>query len=360
MNKKKILMIGPEAGKNNGGGVASYIKSIIPFLEKENSIKRINTMTDLSLSKRVFDFTVAIIQTILFTINNKNTIAHIHMASRWSFKRKSLLVKILKFRKIPIILHLHGAEFHIFYEKESSDEIKRKIVNTFLSCDEVIALSNSWAKWIKEHINHPSINRIFNGSKDYLINDNLVSKRENILLFMGRIGERKGIFDLIESLNKLNKQFENFKLIIAGDGETTKAKELVNKYGLEDKIVFVGWIGEEEKIELLNKSKVFILPSYNEGMPIGILEAMSAKLPIISTYVGGIPETVLENETGLLFQAGDKETLEKQILQILNNDDLCDNFSKNSRERYLNNFSLDIVCNQLNTLYKKLGNKYER
>jgi polysaccharide biosynthesis protein VpsI len=360
MSNRKILMIGPEAGKNNGGGVASYIKSIIPFLEKENSIKRINTMTDLSLSKRVFDFTIAIIQTILFTINNKNTIAHIHMASRWSFKRKSLLVKILKFRKIPIILHLHGGEFHIFYEKESSLEMKKEIVNTFLACDEIITLSSTWEKWIKENINHPSINMIYNGSNNYLTNSDLVSKRENILLYLGRVSEKKGIFDLIESLNNINSKFHDFKLIIAGDGEIQKAKELVNKYGLEDKIIFVGWIGEKEKIELLNKSKVFILPSYNEGMPIGILEAMSAKLPIISTYVGGIPETVLENETGLLFQAGDKEILEKQILQILNNDDLCDNFSKNSRERYLNNFSLNIVCNQLNTLYKKLGNKYER
>jgi glycosyltransferase involved in cell wall biosynthesis len=356
----KILMIGPEAGKNNGGGVASYIKSIIPILEKENTIKRINTMTDLSLSKRVFDFILAIIQTILYSINNKNTIAHIHMASRWSFKRKSLLIKILKFRKIPIILHLHGGEFHIFFEKESSTEIKRKITNTFLACDEVIALSNSWAKWIKENIKHPSVNMIFNGSKDYLIKDDFVSKRENLLLFMGRIGERKGIFDLIESLNTLNTKFYDFKLIIAGDGEITKAKELVSKYKLEDKIIFTGWIGEEQKIELLNKSKIFILPSYNEGMPIGILEAMSAKLPVISTYVGGIPETVIESETGLLFETGDKETLENHILQILNNNDLCDKFSKNSRKRYLDNFSLDSVCNQLNNLYKKLGNKHER
>lgn len=360
MNKKKVLMIGPEAGKNNGGGVASYIKSIIPFLEKENSIRRINTMTDLNLSKRFFDFGLAIIQTILYTINNKNTIAHIHMASRWSFKRKSLLIKILKFRKIPIILHLHGAEFHIFFEKESSTDIKRKITDIFLACDEVIALSNSWAKWIKKNINHPSINMIYNGSKDYLLKDDLVSKRENILLFMGRIGERKGIFDLIESLNTLNTKLYNFKLIIAGDGEITKAKELVNKYKLAEKIIFMGWIGEEQKTELLNKSKIFILPSYNEGMPIGILEAMSARLPVISTYVGGIPETVLESETGFLFQAGDKETLEKQILQILTNEDLCDNFSKNTRERYLNNFSLDIVCKQLNNLYKKCGNKHER
>lgn len=57
---------------------------------------------------------------------------------------------------------------------------------------------------------------IFNGSKDYLINDDFVSKRENLLLFMGRVGERKGIFDLIESLNTLNTKFYDFKLIIAG------------------------------------------------------------------------------------------------------------------------------------------------
>lgn len=356
----RILMIGPEAGKNNGGGVASYIKSIIPLLSKSNKIIRIKTMTDLNIFKRTVDFLLAITQTIIYSLDSKDTIAHIHMASRWSFRRKALLIKILKIRNIPIILHLHGAEFHIFFEKESSKEIKKKIINTFLMCDEIIALSNSWAEWIKENIKHPSINMIFNGSKDYLIKDDLVSNRENILLFMGRVGERKGIFDLIESLNSLNSEFSDFKLIIAGDGELDKAQKLVSKYKLDKKIIFKGWIGENEKIELLNKSKVFILPSYNEGLPIGILEAMSAKLPVISTYVGGIPETVIDNETGLLFNAGDKEILKDHIFKILNNKIICDDFSKNTRTRYLNYFSLDIVCNQLNILYLKIGTKNER
>ncbi len=352
MSIKKILMIGPDSGKDGGGGIATYINSIMTVLKNSYTIKRVITLSEPQLDKRLYDFITSILQVVYFSLSREDIVAHIHLSSRWSFRRKSVLIRYLHFRKIPIIAHLHSGRFHIFYEQESSQKEQKHINDIFLMCDEVIVLSKSWKDWFSKHIKHPNINVIYNGSKDYLQRDNQISKRDNIILFMGKVCEAKGVYDLLRAFQNTHRKHSDIKLIIAGDGEISKAKELTAELGIEDYVKFLGWVGEEKKTEFLNKSKIFILPSYNEGLPIVILEAMSAKLAIISTRVGGIPETIKDKESGLLINAGDIEKIESAIDSIISDNNYCDFLSQNARASYQSSFQLDTVCNKLKKLYE--------
>ena len=106
-------------------------------------------------------------------------------------------------------------------------------------------------------------------------------------------------------------------LIIGGNGETDRLIKIIKDKKLDEIIRFAGWVNGEKKIEVLNKSHVFILPSYIEALPISILEAMSYNLPIISTRVGDIPDIVINNENGFLINPKDKDALKNAISEML-------------------------------------------
>lgn len=133
-------------------------------------------------------------------------------------------------------------------------------------------------------------------------------------LFFGLITEAKGIFDLIQVIaaNK-NKYRGKIKLLIGGNGKVEKLLSLIKENEIEDIVVFLGWVNGEKKVNALNRADVYILPSYIEGSPVSILEAMSYGLPIISTKVGGIPELVKNKENGLLIDAGNLEQIEMAL-----------------------------------------------
>ena len=107
------------------------------------------------------------------------------------------------------------------------------------------------------------------------------------------------------------------ELRIGGGGEVEKLKELISKYELEDFVYYEGFVSGNKKETLLNECDAYILPSYTEGLPVSILEAMSYGKPILSTPVGGIPEVVKEN--GILFQPGDLSAIREAIELIANN-----------------------------------------
>ena len=119
---------------------------------------------------------------------------------------------------------------------------------------------------------------------------------------------------------------------IGGNGETEKLVELINSYSLENIVEFIGWVSKDKKTEYFNKSDGYILPSYNEGLPISILEAMSYELPIISTNVGGIPE-IVDSNNGALIEPGNKKQLKEAIFFAINNPLEFRNRGKESAKR---------------------------
>jgi glycosyltransferase involved in cell wall biosynthesis len=152
-------------------------------------------------------------------------------------------------------------------------------------------------------------------------------------LFFGLVCKDKGIFDLVDVIGKNKDKYRNrLKLKIGGNGEIQHLKYLIQKYNIEDIVEFIGWVVAEEKKKVLNNADVFILPSYNEGVPISILEAMSYGKSIIATNVGGIPEIVEKNRNGLLIEPGKHEQIEQAINTLLEHPELIKEFGKNSEQ----------------------------
>lgn len=348
-------MIAPTMGKDAGGGIAGYVDSLTGKFSSDFNVKRIVTMKKkYSFVDKVYRLVSALIQTIFILFSSNKKVAHIHTSARNSFLRKSIFVRLMKLFNVPVILHLHSPDFHVYFE-QLSDKKKGAIREIFRMADRVIVLSNSWKEWYIDTIDKHEPLVFYNGVEDHLAVDDQISKRKNQILFLGRLGERKGTYDLIKAFKIVLEKHSDANLLLAGFGDLEGCEELAKSLKIDNSVEILGWIDYEKKKELLNSSKIYTLPSYNEGFPVSILEAMSARLPVISTRVGGIPEEIEDKETGFLIEAGDIAALSLTINRILDDEILCDQIGENARKRYLEQFALDKIVKELEGLYHELS-----
>ena len=139
------------------------------------------------------------------------------------------------------------------------------------------------------------------------------------LLCIGRLCEQKGQLLLIKALRKVVDAGFKVHLTLAGDGEMrSEIEQLVSELDLSSSIAITGWISSAEVKSLLNDTDAMILASFAEGLPVAIMEAMAQQIPVISTYIAGIPELVKHKETGWLCQAGDIDALAATIIDFIN------------------------------------------
>lgn len=134
--------------------------------------------------------------------------------------------------------------------------------------------------------------------------------KKNSMVCVGRICEQKGQLLLIEAMKRLRDLGLDVNLVLAGDGEMRNQVEaLIDQYDLVNNVTITGWISGNQVREQILKAEILVLPSFAEGLPVVIMEAMSLRRPVISTYVAGIPELVKHRENGWLCAAGDVEAL---------------------------------------------------
>lgn len=351
-NKIKVLIVGSDLSVK--GGITSVIDRFLRYKWNNIEIELLPTYIEGSKGKRIVFFLKAIFKYVKKVINNDFDIAHIHMSYNGSFYRKYAIVKVSNAFNKKVILHLHGSEFEVFYKK-GNKLVKRLIVDIFEKSDTVIVLGEKWNKVVKEIAPKSNV-EIFNNAVNIPRYKVKWSNDKINILFLGVLIKRKGIYDLIEAIKILNEnkiiKDKNLNFIIGGSGpEELSLKMKIDEYGLDYCIEMVGWVNSDLKDGLLKKSQVFILPSYNEGLPMAILEAMSYGIPVIATNVGSISEVVMDNKTGFLAEPGDIEKIANYIIDITNSKEEWEKQSKICKEIIYNKFNENNYFNNIADMY---------
>lgn len=327
------------------GGIAQVIKT---YSSNYPVFNHIATTGGDSASRKFLTTLSAFIIFLYYCFFKEIRIVHIHGASNNSFWRKRLFFYLAKIFRKKIIYHVHGAEYKIFYEKNS-----RVVKHMIKNADVVVALSASWRDFFTHQVGHSNVKIIENIVPPPTVKE-VKDDRLVHFLFLGELGARKGIYDLLHAIADQHKSLEGKAIFhIAGNGEVAQVKQLICDLELENLIKFEGWVTGDQKIHLLNLADAYILPSYNEGLPISILEAMTYKLPIISTPVGGIPEIVTHEENGLLVSPGDTTALGEAIIRIFTNPNFRRSAGAISYAKVQSHFP-DTVFVKLEAMYREL------
>jgi glycosyltransferase involved in cell wall biosynthesis len=281
-------------------------------------------------------------------------LVHVHTASRASFWRKSGVILMARARHRPYLLHLHGGEFMQFYEKECGRRAQRFIRRTLREAALVLALSEQWRESLQRICPEAKIEVLPNGVPLPDLAQRRMAGSPRIVL-LGEMSRRKGIYDLLHAFARVANRFPDARLICAGGGSIVQARSMAARFDLTGRIDFPGWLDAEQKRRLLSSATLFVLPSYAEGLPMALLEAMSWGLPVITTPVGGIPQAVQHEANGLLVAPGNIEQLAAALCTALANPELCQTLGTAARRTIEEHFHRERSLEQLGRIYARFG-----
>jgi len=350
--KINILIIGPNVTSN--GGVSSVIQNYLSFDEWQNSeLTFLPTFIDGSKVDKILFFLKALLKLRKAIKTTCIDIAHIHIAERGSFFRKYVCAKLLKKHNKRIILQHHGAEFNNFYLSMNT-LIQRRISSLFKIVNLNIVLGKNLKEELLQISPEAKVSILHNAVTVYPKNP--YNADASIILFLGHLSERKGIYDLVKVIKRLDAILDpKYTFALCGE-DVVNISSQINELGLSKRICHLGWIGKEKKEAILADTVIHVLPSYNECLPMAILETMSYGIPNISTSIASIPEVILNGINGFLIEPGDTDSLYDKIIYMLNNTNERNKFSNNSYNLINENFSLPSNIQILESLYEQVYN----
>ena len=168
-----------------------------------------------------------------------------------------------------------------------------------------------------------------------------------VVLFMGWIVRNKGIFDLVEAVHCFRDDLYGTRFVICGGGpELETLQQCIADLQLSSWFDFRGWVSGAEKLSLLQQAAIFVLPSYREGVPNALLEAMAAGRAVVATRVGGIPDLIVDEGMGRLVEAGDTHGLGKTLVELCHNPALCCTLGAKARQHILAHHDINQISYQ--------------
>ncbi|NET74115.1 MAG: glycosyltransferase family 4 protein [Sphaerospermopsis sp. SIO1G2] len=368
--KIDIIMLG--AGLDVKGGITSVEKLILDHAPPELEIQHIATFAQGSGIYNIKVFIKSILGLIGKLLKGKVDLVHIHFAERGSTIRKAILAFIVLLFQCPLVIHSHGATYKEFY-LGLPKIIQNLLRFIFGKAHKLIVLSQSWEKFYAEDFGlaKDKITILYNPVNLPISIPNRIGRDKVKFVFLGRIGKRGGALDLAKSVVKFPQQdkgsfdliraFANLPeldknqadLVLAGNGDLEAAQTLISELKMEHKITVYSWLTPEERDKLLSIADAFVLPSYHEGLPMSMLEAMAWGLPVIVTPVGGIPEVITDQQNGLLVEPGNYDNISQRMSQIINDENLRISLGKSAR-RSVESLDIQNYILNLTNLYKSI------
>lgn len=285
-------------------------------------------------------FAKFLIRMMRLCLTRRLDLVHINLASRGSTLRKLIVFAFARMTGVRTVIHLHGPDFRQFWAS-ASPPVNATITWMFRKADCIIVLGTVWRSLIAT--------RVPEAADRIVIMANAVPRPALAkvqgggtvrILFLGRLGERKGTPQLVRALNLL-RPLAGWSAVLAGDGDVEVTAREITRLDLADRIEIPGWVGAKDAASLLAGADILVLPSFDENLPMSVIEAMAHGLAVVATPVGAVEDIVIHNETGLLVQPGDAESLAASLKLLILDPDLRSRLGE--RARALHRARLDIV-----------------
>ncbi|UVW29935.1 glycosyltransferase [Massilia sp. H6] len=349
----RVLMLGTDPGGR--GGVATVVSLLRQegLFEREG-VRYVATHAQGSRLARAGTALLGLGRTLGWLAGRRvrrPNIMHAHVASNGSFVRKSVLLALGRAAGCKTVFHLHGACFDGFAGR-ASPLMRRWICHTLESSSVVIALSSRWAGLVRGIAPRAAVVVIPNSVP--LPPRATEPEEPGRILFLGEIGPRKGIYDLVEALALLRTRFPQVQLAIGGQGAMHELRRRADLCQVADRIDELGWVDAGNKAHQLARAAIFCLPSHAEGLPMAMLEAMAAGKAVVVTGVGGMPDAVRDGVNGMLVPPGDVQALAAALARLLENEQERQRLGERARATIEQEFASGVVIGRLSEVYEQL------
>lgn len=373
-----VLVVGPlPTSGSYVGGIAMLIKAQLARWDLPVSVAHFNTQlwarhfgtTGQVRLSNLLAFFINVIRLAWVLVCRRPFIVHIHSSIKLALLKDlmlALLVRSLGASKVVFQVHFADAETILL---SRSPLLRRSQLWLLMKCcDRIVFLSRNVVSQLAAMLPletaatlqaKASILPVFTEVPARL-NGRTVSQRPVVVFFIGNVGQRKGVYDLIRAAKQIRERCAiPFQMVFVGAFDSPKEKRcllsLVAELELTDLVTFLGSVSEETKARAFQDADVFALPSYGEGVPMSLIEAMSYALPVVVTNVGGIPETVNNGQEGIVLSPGDIPALSAALASLIEAPELRLQMGLKARSRAQEYHSRQAFFKALGELYRSLG-----
>ena len=343
----KVLMIGPDRSVHGGisGVVNNYYEA---GLHHKIDLCYIGTMIEGSKGVKLLQALKAWFRFLVKL--PAYDIVHVNMASDSSYYRKSIFIRTAYFFHKKIVIHQHGGDFEKFYDTDMNNKGRQSVKKILSMGDAFLVLGKAWKAFFGSIIEEESITVLPDSIQIPACQDKQYGVHR--ILFLGRLCKAKGIGELLDVMPALLEKYPDIHLYLGGIWEDMELKAKAE--ALSFCVTDLGWITGEEKKKYLRECDIFVLPSYFEGQSVSILEAMAYSCGIVASNTGGIPEMIIDNETGLFVLPQDTKTLQDSLDRLLGNPELCRKLGEKARVKVETEFSIEDNMKRLIGIYESL------
>lgn len=357
----KILLVAPVPPPY--GGIANWVLLMEEYF-KDNRENELVGIIDISPKKRGLDGRTLWDRIVkqgfeMFKLNSKlkqmiqdknPNILHMTTSGQFAIIRDILFLYTAKIKKIPTLYHIR---FGRIPEIEKKNTLEWKLLKKAIKLsNKVITIDEKTYQVLNKHFCNNKIEKIanpFNLNKITLIKNKNPSK---VIMFLGWCIKEKGIEELLLAWEEINRDYPEWNLKLVGPINDNYKMELLKKFSMKQ-VILEGEKEHDVALELLNNSSIFILPSYTEGFPNSILEAMALEKPIIATDVGAIAE-MLEQDGGIIIPPKDKNAIKESLIKLLDDKVLRELYGNNAKERLVNNYSIEVIVKKYNFVWREI------
>ena len=356
MSSEIVYLIGTSTTTRGGIGyvIAAHLGS---SLKDRFQLIHFPTHRDGSAWVKAATYARAFVGFLACKLRRGGRVVHLHSSSGPSFLRKLTFFLAARLLGCRTIFHLHSGGFLDYY-RGANPVVRWWIRHVLRSADRVVVLTDSWRTRIRD-LAGPGVDpRVIGNPIDIREFEPRAEvargNRPLRLIYLGVLIQAKGVYDLVESIARLAADGVEVQATLAGDREIEQVRQAARTRGVADRVELPGWVGKEKKLELLRTADVLVLPSYKEGLPLCVLEAMAAGLPVVCSAVGGLPDLVIDGSNGLLFPAGDVAALTDRLARMVKDEALRLRMSEANRRRIRDEFESERVADLVGGLYREL------
>ena len=347
-----IVMVG--TAREGAGGIASVIATYAAHgLFMRWPMVTLDSHVVGPKWRKGIAFMDALMRFFIMLLARRVGLLHLHTSSGPSFWRKACFACLAFAFGRPVLLHIHSGEFMSFY-RDGCGPLRRRLVRFVLARSaRVIALSRSLRTLTLTIA--PRARVVCIPNPVIAVDGQPRQLRDPVALFLGKICAEKGVFDLLHAWKLVQAGIHGARLVLAGEGDLTAVRQQIVRLGLVDSVELPGWVSGVDKDRLLARTAVCVLPSYFEGMPMSLLEAMACGIPCVASSIGGIPDMITQGVEGCLIQPGDVQALAEGLIALLTHEERYAAMSLAALARFDSEFSADRVIPRLEKLYADMG-----